>query len=333
MKKQILLFVRFYLTMPMLVILIGIIGTVLIRRVDASAYIIKEEIPEDTRLSFEDGLFPVEALDELLFMPDNYRPIIARTVKGEEIFNETSYAIDKDEILGYLPRYKITDEPLVLVIHTHGTESYLEGEVRAYYSDSSTTVEAYYDPENTKTRTEDTERNVVAVGKAFCEVLENRGVPVIHCTEMFDLEDYNTSYSKSARAIEEYLETYPSIRLVIDLHRDSLISGDLTKIKTVAGELDSRSAQVMIVAGSDAGGSVYKSWKRNLALDIKIKEVMDKSYPSLSRPILLRGARYNQHLAYSSFLLEVCTCANTLDEAKTAAALCAECVAEVILNP
>ncbi len=335
MKKELMSFIRFYLTVPAFVLFTAIIGAILLRAVSASAYIIKEEIPEDfTLLSFEDDFFPADMLEELPVLSENMHPIIRKTIRSDSnILNETVYNLNEEEILTYSPYYSFSEnEPLVLVLHTHATECYFDPEqgINLFYSNSSTTVDGYYDENKVQTRTEDREKNVVAVGHAFCEVLIKHGIPSLHCTELFDLEDYNTAYSSSARAIERYLEEYPSIKLVIDIHRDSLVFENKAKVKTVAEDTNKNSAQVMIVAGSDAGGSVYPSWKRNLALDLKIKEVMDNKYPSLSRPIFFRGARYNQHLAYSSFLLEIGTCANTLEEAVAAAGLSAECVAEVI---
>lgn len=335
MKKELIAFVRFYLTVPAFVLFTAIIGAALLRAVSASAYIIKEEIPEDIlSLSFEEEFFPEDMLAELPQLSPSMHPIISKTIRSDSnILNETVYSVDENDILTYLPHYTYSEnEPLVLVLHTHATESYFEGKqgVSLYYSDSDTTVDGYYDEDKAQTRTENREKNVVAVGHAFCEVLTKHGIPTLHCTELFDLNDYNSAYSHSGAAIEKYLKEYPSIKLVIDVHRDSLVFENKAKVKTIAEDTDKKSAQVMIVAGSDAGGSVYPSWKRNLALDLKIKEVMDNKYPSLSRPIFLRGARYNQHLAYSSFLLEIGTCANTLEEAMVAACLSAECIADAI---
>jgi stage II sporulation protein P len=307
------------LTVPLFVLFFGLLSGVFLNGVVAQT-IQSEEIPEgDLSKLLENDLFPSKDLDENEDLPKTLHPIIERTVSSDSnILNETNYTIKEKEILKYAPSYSHASPlPLVLIVHTHGTECYSE-------------TTDYYDETLTKTRTEDTNKNVVAVGRALCDELIAQGIPTLHYEQMFDKDNYNDAYKKSGAKIEEYLKEYPSIKLVIDVHRDSLVSQELVKIKTVA---EKGCAQVMIVAGSDAGGAVYPNWKRNLALSLKIKEVMDKSYPSLSRPILLRGARYNQHLAYSSFLLEVGTCANTLEEAKTAAGLCAECVAEVILNP
>ncbi len=334
MKERISQFICFYLTVPLFVLFSMIFGTVLFGSIGKAASG-NEEISENNLSHvIEAELFPSGMLDEIILPDSNMHPIVSKTIASKDnILNETFYNINEEEIISHSPSYDYTNsEPLVLVVHTHGTECYFdeEEEIKVYYTSSGDTVEGYYNEKETETRTKDKEKNVVAVGKVFCETLEEFGVSSIHCTQMFDEEDYNSAYSNSGKAIEKYLEEYPSIKLVIDLHRDSLVSNDLVKVRTVTSGLENRCAQVMIVAGSDAGGSYYPNWKRNLALDIEIKAVMDQKYPTLSRPVFLRGARYNQHLGYTGLLLEVGTCANTLKEAKTAAKLAAECIATVI---
>ena len=333
MKKQISTFICFYLTVPGFVLVMTIIGSIFFSNVTAESYISGESDESDTLTIYESTLFPAEMLEEIPFIPEGLYPIVSRTIRSEDnIINETAYTIDEDEVMRYSPCYNKDSDPLVLVIHTHGTECYYETDntTTYIYHTGNDEIEAYYDKENAITRTLDRDKNVVAVGNAFCEVLQGYGIGVIHCSEMFDRDDYNGAYSNSANAIKEYLTLYPTLKLVIDIHRDSLVSSEFVKIKTRASDIGQKSAQVMIVAGSNAGGSNYPDWERSLALDLKIKEVMDKKYPSLARPILLRKARYNQHLAYTSFLLEVGTCGNTLDEAVEAAKLSAECVADAI---
>ncbi len=332
MKKQISQFICFYLTVPLFVLAVLTFGGIFFGKADA-AYI-SEAPPRNEELSiFEKELFPSNTIDELLYLPDNMHPIISKSIRSEyNILNDTPYTVEESELSSFAPSFALDGSPTVLVIHTHGTECYFEKDdaMNVYYTSNGTTVTAYYNEDTVKTRTEDTEKNVVKVGEVFCEELEKRGIKTIHCKEMFDKDDYNSAYSLSGEAIKKYLEQYPEIQLVIDIHRDSLVSEDLVKIKTVAENTDMGCAQVMIVAGSDAGGASYKNWERNLSLDLIIKKVMDSKYPSLSRPIFLRGARYNQHLSYASFLLEIGTCANTLEEATKAAKLSAECIAEAI---
>ncbi len=336
MKKQILSFVCFYLTVPLFVLSVMILGGTVIGNIGKAAYINEPNLDNEYKEFFENELFPADMLDEVIPLSDTMHPIIAKTISSENnILNETTYKINEAEILEHAPVFEYgSSDPLVLVIHTHATECYFEQpeDVKIYYSSKDYNIEAYYDENKTQTRTQDKEKNVVKVGEVFCDTLKSHGIASIHCTELFDSEDYTTAYTNSGKAVKEYLEKYPSIKLVVDIHRDSLISDEKVKVKTVADKLASRSAQVMIVAGSDAGGLTYPNWKRSLALDLEIKEVMDRRYPSLSRPIFLRASRYNQHLAYTSLLLEVGTCANTLDEAKSASTKAAECIAEVILG-
>ncbi len=321
------------MTVPLFVLVTMVFGILLFNGIGEAA-MPREELPEDSLSKLlENELFPSGSIEELIQPDGDMHPIIAKTISSKDnILNETLYKIDEAEIMGHTPTYDYTSTaPLVLVVHTHGTESYFEesGKTQIYYTDNGT-VEGYYDEKNNKTRSENSEKTVVAVGSVFCEALEENGIASIHSTEMFDINDYNSAYSNSGKAIQEYLDKYPSIKLVIDLHRDSLVSEDLVKVKVVTNSIEERCAQIMIVAGSDAGGSYYPNWKRSLAFDLEVKKVMDKKYPSLSRPIFLRGARYNQHLGYTGLLLEVGTCANTLEEAKTAAKLAAECIATVI---
>ena len=332
MKKTILNFALFYLTLPTFALAIMVAYGFVFSHADSMAYISEEISEKEVSPLIEKALFGQESIDELILsIPEGTYPIVSKTIRSQDnILNETSYVLDENEIISHLPEYEPTGNfPLVLVVHTHGTECYLHNEKSLPFSSD---YQAYYNEAETKTRTQDVTKNVVAVGEVFCKALENEGIGVIHCTEMFDRDDYNSAYSKSGKAIEKYLKEYPSIKLVIDLHRDSLVSADKIKIKTSASDISDGCAQVMLVVGSDAGGSPNPGWKRNLALGLQIKEVMDKSYPSLARPIFFRGARYNQHLPYSSFLLEVGSCGNTLEEAKTAAILSAKCVASVILS-
>jgi len=333
MKKQISEFICFYLTVPLFALTVLIFGGHFLGKAQA-AYIPESPIHGEALTLYEKDLFPSSMIDELLYLPDNMHPIISKTIRSSDnILNDTPYTLSISELKSETPVFPDEEvSPLVLVVHTHGTECYFEADdsMNVYYTSKGATVTSYYNEETVRTRTEDTQKNMIRVGEEFCKTLEGQGIGVVHCKEMFDREDYNSAYSLSGEAIKKYLEEYPEIKLVIDIHRDSLVSDELVKIKTVAEQTSVKCAQVMIVAGSDAGGSVYKDWRRSLSFDLIIKEVMDSKYPSLSRPIFLRGARYNQHLAYTSLLLEVGTCANTLDEALYAARLSAECIADAI---
>ena len=111
----------------------------------------------------------------------------------------------------FLPNFTVsdTDEPLVLIYHTHTTESY-EPYVREHY-DSSFNY-----------RTTDNTKNVVMVGDAIQAELEAQGIGVIHATAVHDYPSYNGSYGRSRETIMPILEKYPSIKVVLDIHRDAI---------------------------------------------------------------------------------------------------------------
>ncbi|MBQ4327278.1 MAG: stage II sporulation protein P [Clostridia bacterium] len=210
-------------------------------------------------------------------------------------------------------------KPLVLIVHTHGTEAYTaEG------------ADGYNDTGNLW-RSNDVKENVVAVGAVMAQVLEENGIPTLHCQIMHDKESYNDAYTYSAATIKKYLKQYPSIKYVFDVHRDAIISSDGTLVKGVTQIGGESVAQVMCVAGSDFKGADYPHWEANLAFALKLRAVLNEKDPTLCRPVYLRGAAYNlQYTNGGSLLLEIGSSGNTLNEAKRAAVLVAEALAKLI---
>ena len=200
----------------------------------------------------------------------------------------------------------ISDKPTVLIYHTHGTEC---------YSPSGTYPDGY------EFNTTDTEENVVAVGDFLSECLEELGICVIHDRTMYDADGYTTAYSRSKKAVNELLAAYPSIKYVIDIHGDS-VESEGRQAKTVT-LFDEECAQLMIVVGTDAGGSCHSNWEENFSNAVKLQETMNEYYPTLARPIYLRTASFNQELCAGALLIEVGSCGNTLEEAKNSARLLA----------
>ena len=100
-------------------------------------------------------------------------------------------------------------------------------------------------------------------------ILEEAGIPVIHDTTLNDYPSYNGSYDRTRENIERYLEQYPSIQMVIDVHRDAvelLEGGQMATSATVNGK---PSAQVMLVMGTDEGGLTHPNWQDNLSWALK----------------------------------------------------------------
>ena len=198
-------------------------------------------------------------------------------------------------------------EPTVLIVHSHGSESYL---AQAGYTESS------------PYRTHDRAHNMVSIGEALAAKLRSRGIGVIHDTTLHDVPDYNSAYANSRATIGKYLEQYPSIRLVLDLHRDASSNyvNQLTTHARVDGE---DSAQLMLVIGTSHNG-----WQRNMSCAVQLHALLEKTWPGLCRSIDFRTGRFNQDLGPVTMLVEVGAAGDTRQEALVAAdALAAAIVA------
>ena len=198
--------------------------------------------------------------------------------------------------------------PTVLIIHTHTTES---------YAGSDNSVGAF--------RTLDADMNMLAVGAEVARVLRAGGITVLHDTTLHDYPDYNGSYASSRAAVQAYLEQYPTIRLVLDLHRDA-ISDNNNQLVTVGTAGGQRSAQLMMVVGTDAGGNYHPNWQENLSLALKLTALMEQEYPGITRMVNLTKYRYNMDLSPGSLLVEVGGAGNTLQEALIAANVLAQSI-------
>ncbi len=208
-------------------------------------------------------------------------------------------------------------EPQVLIMHTHATETY-----RLYEG-------LYYDLDSTA-RTTDTSLSVCAVGAIIAQTLNDAGIYTLHDTTLNDYPSYNDSYYNSYDVVAAYLEQYPSIKVVIDVHRDALASGDTwyAPVSEINGQ---QSAQVMIIAGCDNGSDIIlPNCMQNLAFAAAWQAEMEGAYPGLTRSAMFNYKYYNQDLTTGSLLLEVGGHANTLNEALYAGQLAAQSLVSVL---
>ena len=159
---------------------------------------------------------------------------------------------------------------------------------------------------------------MLSIGDEIARVLEEGGVGVIHDRTLHDYPDYNNSYNLARDTIEGYLEKYPSIQIVLDIHRDASDSPD-GQLVTSAIAGGQRSAQLMMVVGTDAGGNHHPNWQENLSLALKLTALLEQTNPGISRPIDLRKERFNMDLTAGSLLVEVGAAGNTHSEALIAA--------------
>ena len=207
----------------------------------------------------------------------------------------------------------------MLILHTHGTEAYSEDGAIFYEDDGGELA-----------RSEDARNNVVAVGKVLADALNEAGISTLHCTVMHDQAQYKDAYSRAKETVQRYLMEYPSIRLVIDLHRDSILKSDGSLVRPVTVADGKAAAQVRFVVGSSWGGEAHDTWERNLSLALKLRASLNEETPRLCRPVYLKSSTYNQELAPYSLLLEIGSSGNSLEEAKRAAVTVAKGLGEWI---
>lgn len=209
--------------------------------------------------------------------------------------------------------------PQILIMHTHGSEAYaMAGE------------DIYTETDNA--RTDDPNYNMLRIGEEMKAVFESMGLSVIHDTTLYDYPSYSGSYGRSLKGIQSYLERYPTIGVVLDVHRDALIAADGTVYKAVTEVEGEKVAQIMLVCGTNDGGLTHPSWKDNLTLAGQIQLHLTQVEPTLARPVNLRSQRFNQHMTAGSLLVEVGTSGNTLQEALRGARLFAQAAGEVYLS-
>lgn len=197
-------------------------------------------------------------------------------------------------------------EPAVLIVHTHGTEAYTQ------------TAGASYTPSGDY-RTLDEHYNMLSIGDEVARILEAGGISVLHDRSCHDVPSYNGSYVSARNSISDYLETYPSIRMVLDIHRDAVTteSGQqLATSATVGGQL---SSQIMLVIGTDASGNHHPNWQQNLSLALKLHAQLERENPGITRPIYLRSERFNMDMTPGSLLVEVGASGDTHEQALIAA--------------
>ena len=244
----------------------------------------------------------------------------AETYTDITLDNRAGYCVDIPALLTAPIGFTISqDAPSVLIIHTHGSEAYLpDGDDQYVESDPY--------------RTQEKAQSVIRVGDELAAVFASNGVNVIHDRNVYDYPSYQGSYTRSYEAIQSYLSEYPSIKIVIDLHRNHIEDDDGNIYKTLAQINDAKCAQILFVMGTDAYGLEHPDWQENFKLALRIENEMNELYPSLAKPVELSQYRYNQQATTGSMLVEVGSTGNTLQEALDAARYFGEAASNVLLE-
>ena len=211
-------------------------------------------------------------------------------------------------------------DPQILIMHTHATEDY------------RLSAGLWYRPGD-GARSTDRSINMCAVGRVMADTLNAAGLNTLHDETLNDYPSYTGSYANSRAVVQQYLEKYPSIKIVLDVHRDAIETESGTRMAPVwagsgAGE---QAAQVMIICGCDNGGSVQlPNWRQNLRFAARWETAMEALYPGFTRPVLFSYRFYNQDLTTGSLLIEIGGHGNNLNEALRAGQLAANGLVEAL---
>jgi stage II sporulation protein P len=274
------------------------------------------------------GEGPITSIQKLPFVPTQAQtaptapttppPVIPRFTAEEaektQLRYSCDYRVDVGKLLEKDLQWQLSDgQPAVLIVHTHGSESYTK-ELGQNYKET-----AQY-------RTLDDHYNMVAVGDLLAQRLEAAGIRVIHDRQLHDYPSYTSSYNNSRKSVKAYLEEYPTIRLVLDLHRDAGENSDGSQFATHAKVDGQDSAQIMFLVGTDESGNYHPQWRDNLAVAAKLNVLMENLNPGITRKTTLRAQRFNQDLADIALLVEVGAAGNTLQEALTAIPILADAI-------
>ena len=235
----------------------------------------------------------MEKLADYDYVMKNFYEVHTNTTAGREL-------IDAEKFLkAELMLEKNEDEPQILIYHTHSQEEYAD-------------------------HLQNPEAVITGVGTYLQELLTARGYHVIHDTNVYDLRngklDRSRAYTYALDGINGILQDNPSIKVVLDIHRDGVPEG-MHLVKEINGK---PTAQIMFFNGlsqTPEGPIEYlpnPNREANLAFSFRLQLLAKRKYPGFTRKIYLKGLRYNQHVRARTALIEVGAQTNTFEEAKNA---------------
>ena len=256
-----------------------------------------QEPKEDRLVSEEQSASHMGTIYNLEELSD-YEYLLSHFYTVEPTTAVTAQELDAEKLLAEdMTIDRTVDGPQILIYHTHSQEGFAD----SVPGDPSTTI--------------------VGAGEYLAELLRNRGYKVMHVTSVYDLIDgeldRSEAYSRAEEEISQILAEHPSIRSVIDLHRDGVAEG--TRLVT---ELNGKTmARFMFFNGlsrTRKNGPIeylHNPYiEDNLALTLQLKLTCDQYYPGLARNIYLKSLRYNLHLSPKALLIEAGAQTNTLQE-------------------
>lgn len=260
--------------------------------------------------------------------PDNgipARTLVPKDPKGYSVFGSAYISSTRETPLDLAaletpPKAQLGEEgPQILILHSHGSEAYTPaGNPDIVWSGNHRSTDMRY--------------GVVRVGDAMADVFSEAGISVLHDRTLYDYPSYPGSYDRSLEAAQRHLEAHPSIRFILDIHRDAIEDQEGNQYKVISQTPQGTASQMTLVVGSNGSGAPHPDWMENLRLAVALQQRLLEDHPTLMRPILLRKSRYNQHLTPGCLLVEVGAAGNSPEEAELAGRIFAEEMAAYLLE-
>lgn len=157
--------------------------------------------------------------------------------------------------------------------------------------------------------------NVLMAANMLKEKLESNNIKTVVEEEniLEYMKNNNMSFAKSYQASRVFLEKainkYKSVKLFIDLHRDSV-----SNISTTVNIDGKDYAKILFVVGLE-----HNNYEKNLDVATKLNNIILDKYPSLTRGIMKKkgvgvNGIYNQDLNENVILIELGSNENNIDE-------------------
>ncbi|MBE5927190.1 MAG: stage II sporulation protein P [Lachnospiraceae bacterium] len=236
--------------------------------------------------------YSVKKLSDFDFLLNNFYTVASST----EVYKsdlDPNVLLNKD-----MTMKQDNSKPQILIYHTHSQETFIDSKMGKQ------------------------DMSIVGVGTYLTEILtEQYNYNVIHLTDSFDIVngvlDRHKAYDQSLAKVKQVLEEYPSIELMIDLHRDG-VDESMHLVTEVNGK---PTAQIMFFNGLSRLASVGEidylynpNREDNLALSLQMKMKAEAYYPGLTRKNYLHAYEYNLSLLPKAMLIEVGAQTNTFQE-------------------
>ncbi len=187
-------------------------------------------------------------------------------------------------------------KPLILIYHTHGTESYKPESIGNYHSLNRRFT-------------------VISVGEELKKNLENSGYNVIHDDTIHDYPSYQGSYSRSLQTLNKNLGKYPSLKIIFDVHRDGIDHIDnLENYSEIRDESYVEINGEKVARFSMVVGGENENFEKLKKFAYYIKAISDEMYPGLSSGVILKKYRYNEYKSDYYALFEIGNNANSIEE-------------------